>query len=61
MKRTENIGKELSFKSQLINWAAGMDYLAIPVPAATTTTLGTKSAVLVMATINQSAPFKGSL
>ncbi len=38
-----------------------MDYCAIPVPAKTTEGLGTKSAVLVMARINDSAPFKVSL
>jgi len=38
-----------------------MDYCAIPVPANITESLGTKSAVLVMARINESAPFKVSL
>lgn len=38
-----------------------MDYCAIPVPANITEALGTKSAVLVMARVNDSAPFKVSL
>jgi translation initiation factor IF-1 len=54
-------GTELSFKSKLDNWAEGMDYCAIAVPAAITETLGTKSAVLAMARINGSTPFKVSL
>ncbi len=54
-------GKKYSFKSKLENWAEGMDYCAIPVPSATTKALGTKSAVLVMAQVNHSEPFKVSL
>jgi translation initiation factor IF-1 len=54
-------GKQLSFQSKLENWAEGMDYCAIPVPASVTQTLGTKSAVLVMARVNSSEPFKVSL
>lgn len=54
-------GRKLSFKSTLDNWADGMDYCAIPVPPEITEALGTKSAVLVMARINDSAPFKVSL
>jgi hypothetical protein len=38
-----------------------MDYCAIPVPANITEALGTKSAVLVMARVNDSVPFKVSL
>jgi len=38
-----------------------MDYCAVPVPADITQALGTKSAVLVMAQVNDSAPFKVSL
>lgn len=38
-----------------------MDYCAIAVPANITESLGTKSAVLVMARVNESAPFKVSL
>ena len=38
-----------------------MDYCAIPVPAAITKSLGTKAAVLVMARVNNSEPFKVSL
>jgi translation initiation factor IF-1 len=54
-------GKQLSFQSKLENWAEGMDYCAIPVPASVTRALGTKSAVLVMARVNTSKPFKVSL
>ena len=58
---TQKAGQKLTFKSTLDNWAEGMDYCAIPVPAATTKALGTTSAVLVTAQINDSAPFKVSL
>jgi len=61
MSVTPKAGRKLSFKSTLENWAEGMDYCAIPVPAKITEALGTKSAVLVMARINDSAPFKVSL
>jgi hypothetical protein len=56
-----NVGQELSFKSVLENWADGMDYCAIAVPANITEALGTKSAVLVEARVNKSAPFRVSL
>jgi hypothetical protein len=52
---------ELSFEATLENWAEGMDYCAVPVPAAITAALGTHGPVLVMASINESAPFKVSL
>jgi hypothetical protein len=61
MSVTPKAGRKLSFKSTLENWAEGMDYCAIPVPAKITEALGTKSAVFVMARINDSAPFKVSL
>jgi translation initiation factor IF-1 len=61
MRTALKIGRKLSFKSTLENWAEGMDYCAIAVPAKITEALGTKSAVLVMARINDSAPFKVSL
>jgi hypothetical protein len=54
-------GTELSFDATLENWAEGMDYCAVPVPAKITETLGTHRAVLVMARLNDSAPFKVSL
>ena len=38
-----------------------MDYCAIPVPEKITEELGTKAAVLVVACLNDSAPFKVSL
>jgi hypothetical protein len=53
--------RELTFQSKLENWAEGMDYCAIPVPAPVTQALGTKAAVLVMARVNGSEPFKVSL
>jgi translation initiation factor IF-1 len=61
MKPKPKAGTKLSFKSALENWAAGMDYCAIPVPASITATLGTTAAVLVMASVNKSTPFKVSL
>jgi hypothetical protein len=61
MSVTPKAGRKLSFKSTLENWAEGMDYCAIPVPAKITEALGTKSAVFVMARVNDSAPFKASL
>lgn len=54
-------GKQISFKSKMVNWAEGMDYCAIPVPPTVTAKLGTKAAVLVMARVNDSAPFKVSV
>ncbi len=54
-------GRKLSFEAKLENWAEGMDYCAVSVPAKITQTLGTKSAVLVMAQVNRSEPFKVSL
>lgn len=54
-------GKEISFRSKLINWAEGMDYCAIPVPGSVTKKLGTTAAVLVMARVNDSEAFKVSL
>lgn len=61
VKNSPIAGKQLSFEGTLENWAEGMDYCAIPVPAEITEALGTKSAVLVMACLNDSAPFKVSL
>jgi hypothetical protein len=54
-------GTELSFEATLENWAEGMDYCAVPVPPRITEALGTTSAVLVQACLNDSAPFKVSL
>ena len=54
-------GQEISFRSKLVNWAEGMDYCAIPVPTAVTKKLGTTAAVLVLARINDSDPFKVSV
>jgi len=54
-------GQQLSFDAPLENWAEGMDYCAVAVPASITAALGTTKAVLVMAQVNDSAPFKVSL
>ncbi len=54
-------GKQLSFEAKLENWAEGMDYCALAVPAKITKTLGTKGPVLVVARLNGSAPFQVSL
>jgi hypothetical protein len=61
MKRSPATGKQMSFQAKLENWAEGMDYCAVPVPASITKALGTKAAVLVMARVNDSEPFKVSL
>jgi hypothetical protein len=61
MKGNPIAGSELSFEAVLQNWAEGMDYCAVEVPARITKALGTKAAVLVMARVNDSEPFKVSL
>ena len=61
MKNSPIPGTQLSFEATLENWAEGMDYCAVPVPPRITESLGTRSAVLVMACLNDSAPFKVSL
>lgn len=61
MAKAPPAGKELSFEATLENWAEGMDYCAVPVPAKITEALGTHAAVLVMARVNDSEPFKVSL
>jgi hypothetical protein len=61
MKNSPAAGRRLSFEATLENWAEGMDYCAVAVPAKITETLGTKGPVLVMARVNDSAPFKVSL
>lgn len=55
------MAKQLSFEAILENWAEGMDYCAVPVPAKITEALGTRGPVLVLARLNDSAPFKVSL
>lgn len=54
-------GSQLSFEACLQDWAEGMDYCAVAVPAKVTEALGTKGPVLVMAQVNESAPFQVSL
>ena len=61
MKRSPDAGQQLSFQAILENWAEGMDYCAVPVPAKITEALGTKGPVLVMARVNDSSPFQVSL
>ena len=61
MQRSPAAGKHMSFQATLENWAEGMDYCADPVPAKITQALGTKRAVLVLARVNESEPFKVSL
>ena len=61
MKSAPAAGQELSFEATLENWAEGMDYCAVPVPAEITGALGTKGPVLVMARVNDSDPFQVSL
>ena len=45
MKRSPSIGRQLQFHANLENWAEGMDYCAIPVPANITLALRTKGPV----------------
>ena len=59
MKPSSTAGRKLSFQADLENWADGMDYCAVPVPAEITEALGTKCPVLVMA--KDSEPFQVSL
>ncbi|QJR37612.1 YdeI/OmpD-associated family protein [Gemmatimonas groenlandica] len=54
-------GQQLSFHATLENWAEGMNYCAVPVPAKITEALGTRGPVLVMAQVNESKPFQVSL
>lgn len=61
MKHSPDSGQQLSFQAILENWAEGMDYCAVPVPAEITHALGSKGPVLVMARVNDSAPFQVSL
>lgn len=61
MKHAPIPGKQFSFQAVLENWAEGMDYCAIPVPAKVTEALGTKGPVLVLARVNDSEPFQVSL
>lgn len=61
MKRPPAAGQKLSFHATLENWAEGMDYCAVPVPASVTKALGTTGPVLVLARVNESAPFQVSL
>jgi Domain of unknown function (DUF1905)/Bacteriocin-protection, YdeI or OmpD-Associated len=61
MKTSHAAGQSLSFETSLENWAEGMDYCAVPVPANITEALGTKGPVLVLARVNNSEPFQVSL
>ena len=55
------VGKQFGFNATIENWAEGMDYCAVRVPATITESLGTRGPVLVSATVNQSEPFQVSL
>ena len=61
IKTSPAAGQNLSFEATLENWAEGMDYCAVPVPAKITEALGTKGPVLVLARVNNSEPFQVSL
>ena len=61
MTRTPTAGRQLSFQAPLEPWAEGMDYCAVSVPPEVTEALGTKGPVLVLARVNESAPFQVSL
>lgn len=61
MTNTPVTGQTFSFSATLENWAEGMDYCAVQVPAEITSALGTKGPVLVLARVNDSGPFQVSL
>jgi hypothetical protein len=61
MKNARIAGQQFSFEATLENWAEGMDYCAVPVPAKITEALGTHGAVAVSARLNESEPFTVSL
>jgi translation initiation factor IF-1 len=61
MRSAPVAGQRLSFQATLENWAEGMDYCAVPVPAEITEALGTTGPVLVKARVNNSAEFEVSL
>jgi hypothetical protein len=61
MKRQTTAKRQFSFEATLENWAEGMDYCAVPVPAKITQALGTQGPVLVMARVNESEAFQVSL
>ena len=61
MKHNVANGKRFSFHARLENWAEGINYCALAVPAEVTDELGTKEPVLVLAQVNQSRPFHMSL
>ncbi|NNF05465.1 MAG: DUF1905 domain-containing protein [Candidatus Eisenbacteria bacterium] len=60
-KTSPPIGKRITFKAKLEDWAEGMDYCAVPVPERVSQAMGTAGPVLVMARVNDSEPFKVSL
>ena len=60
-KGAPTAGQRLSFEAVLEDWAEGMDYCAVRVPAEITETLGTTGPVLVLARVNDSEPFQVSL
>ena len=61
MKSALPAGEPLTFVACLENWAEGMDYCAVAVPAEVTEKLGTSGPVLVLACVNDSKPFQVSL
>lgn len=61
MKQACLAGRQLAFDAELEIWAEGMDYCAVRVPPELTEALGTRGPVLVMARVNDSAPFQVSL
>lgn len=61
MAQRPRAGQQLAFDADLEIWAEGMDYCAVRVPGQITEALGTRGPVLVMARVNDSAPFQVSL
>jgi hypothetical protein len=60
MKRSAK-AQQLTFQAKLERIAEGVDYFAFPVPAKVTRTLGIVKAVPILARVNDSAVFRGSL
>lgn len=61
MSTTPTPGQRISFQAELENWAEGLDYCAVAVPAGVTESLGTRGPVLVLAQLEDSEPFQVSL
>ena len=61
MENPSRPGSRFSFEATLENWAEGLNYCAVAVPARITEALGTTGPVLVLAHVNDGAAFNVSL